>query len=105
MEQKRLSTGREMAKHIIVYCMSEDSRWEKLMSVWVMEEVCAKRSEWEGMHTVLDNTQHSYASLSKWKHILSMVFYGQVWAVLPKVLDNDQFIFSESDDMKRLVAC
>lgn len=71
-----------------------------------MVEVCAKpRSEWEGMQNILDNTWYSYASLPKWKNILSMVFYGHVWAVLPKVLDNDQFMLSENDDMKGLDVC
>lgn len=68
MEQKRLSTGREMANHIIVYCISEDSRWEKWMSVWVMGGGVCKRWEWEGMCTILDNMWHCYASLPKWKH-------------------------------------
>lgn len=94
-----------MAKHIMAYCRSEGGKWEKYF-IWVKVEVCAKtRSEWEAMQNILEITWYSYALLPKWKHMLSVVFFGQVWAVLPKVLDIDQFLLSESSDMNRLGVC
>lgn len=88
MEQKQLQKGKWHST--LIYCRSEDNKEGEWMFC-LNNGVCAQKSVLKESACKICSETHGtiIPYCKKWKHILSMVFCGRVWAVLSRDLDND----------------